>query len=46
MVAEVGLIVVPEITRNTMEAAVAFLAQRGFFEYFRPLEEGDRPWEL
>jgi hypothetical protein len=46
MVAEIGLIVLPEITRQTMEAAVAFLAPRGFFEYFRPLEESDRPWEL
>lgn len=46
MVAEVGLIVLPEITRRAMEEAVAFLAPRGFFEYFRPLKEGDRPWEL
>jgi hypothetical protein len=46
MIAEVGLIVLPEITRTAMEAAVTFLAPRGFFEYFRPLEESDRPWEL
>ena len=46
MVAEVGLIVLPQITRRAMEEAVAFLAPRGFFEYFRPLEERDRPWEL
>lgn len=46
MVAEVGLIVLPEITRRAMEEAVAFLAPRRFFEYFRPLQEGDQPWEL
>ena len=46
IVAEVGLIVLPEITRHTMEAAVAFLAPRGFFEHFRPLEDGDGPREL
>ena len=41
IVAEAGLIVLPEITRSAMEEAVAFLAPRGFFESFRPLEEGD-----
>jgi hypothetical protein len=46
IVAEIGLIVLPEITRHTMEAAVAYLAPRGFFEYFRPLEDSDRPWEV
>ena len=46
IVAEIGLIVLPEITRETMEAAVAYLALRRFFEYFRPLEESDRPWEV
>jgi hypothetical protein len=46
MVAEVGLIVLPEITCRAMEAAVAFLVPRGFFEYFRPLRDGDSPWEL
>lgn len=46
MLAEVGLIVLPEITRRAVEEAVAFLATRRFFEYFRPLEEDDAPWEL
>ncbi len=45
-VAEVGLIVLPEITRRAMEDAVAYLVPRGFFEYFRPLADADRPWEL
>ncbi len=43
--AEVGLIVVPDVTRRAMEAAVAFLACGRFFEFLRPLQEGDRPWE-
>ena len=47
LVAQIGLIVLPEITRSAIEAAVAYLAPRGVFDYFRPIEEGDlRPWEL
>ena len=43
---EIGMIVLPEVTRPAMERAVADLARRGFFDYFRPLNPGDRPWDV
>jgi hypothetical protein len=45
-IAEVGMIVLPEVTRPAMENAVADLVSRGFFDYFRPWKEGDRPWDV
>jgi hypothetical protein len=44
--AEVGLIVLPEVTRESIELAVADLIRRGFFEYFRPLTPEDLPWNI
>jgi hypothetical protein len=44
--AEIGMIVLPEVSRPAMESAVADLARRGFFDYFRPLNPGDQPWDV
>lgn len=44
--AEIGMIVLTEVTRPAMESAVADLARRGFFDYFRPLNPDDRPWDV
>ena len=38
-VAEAGLIVVPEVTKENMEKAVCLLAEEGFFESLRPASE-------
>lgn len=38
-IAELGLIVVPEVTLEFMEKAVAKLAQEGYFDSLRTLEE-------
>jgi hypothetical protein len=37
MIAEVGLIVIDELTRERMEDAVVKLWQNGYFENFKPL---------
>lgn len=44
--AEVGLVVLPEVTVAAIQDAVARLGERGFFGFFRPLTPEDRPWEL
>jgi hypothetical protein len=44
--AEVGLIVIPEVTRALMERAVIDLSRRGYFDYFRPLTASDSPWDV
>lgn len=38
-VAEVGLVVLPEVTKENMAKAVCCLAEEGFFESFRPVSE-------
>jgi hypothetical protein len=44
--AEVGMIVVPEVTRDAMNNAVADLFARGFFRFFRPLVASDHPEDI
>ena len=39
-IAEPGLIVLPEVTRENMEKAVCRLADDGFFEALRPMTHG------
>lgn len=40
--AEPGLVVVPEVTRESMEAVVAQLWESGYFARHRPLDAADR----
>lgn len=40
-IAEPGMIIVPEVTREAMTYAVEHLAQEGFFEHLRPVTPED-----
>src|SRR5215212_7951824 len=43
--AEVGMVILPEVTMKNIRAAIDSLVTRKYFDYFRALQEGDRPWE-
>ena len=41
-VADPGMIVIPEVTREYMNKAITILAQEGFFSYLQPLHSTDQ----
>ncbi len=45
-IAEVGMIVVPDLSLDTLTSAIATLFDRGYFKHFQTIDESPDPWSV
>lgn len=44
--AEVGLVVVPDLSLETLTAAVRRLIEKGYFGFLRTIDDASNPWDV